>query len=73
MQIQRSTVLTGLIFAAAMSRLVPHAPNFTAVGAIALFGGATFEKRWCAVTVPLVAMVISDLLLGLFVYRLEDR
>ena len=72
MQMQRNTVLIGLIFAAAMSRLVPHAPNFTAVGAIALFGGATFKKRWCAVTVPLVAMVVSDLILGLFVYGFED-
>ena len=37
-----------------------------------MFGGATFSKRWCALAVPLVAMVVSDLILGLFVYGLED-
>jgi len=45
-------------------RLIPHYPNFTPVAAIALFGGAHFSKRWLAFAVPLMALFISDLLLG---------
>jgi hypothetical protein len=55
-------VLT-LIVVAAASRLVPHPPNVTPLAAVALFGGATFERRWTAFLVPLAALLLSDLLL----------
>jgi hypothetical protein len=58
-------VLAGLIVLAALSRLLPHPPNFSPVEAIALFGGAYFAKRSAAIWVPLVAMFVSDLALGL--------
>ncbi len=67
----RNTVLTSLIFAAVASRLLPHWPSFTAVGATALFAGAAFKTRWAAMMVPLIAMVISDFLLGLCVYGID--
>lgn len=58
-------VLAGLIAIAALTRLLPHPPNFSPVEAMALFGGAYFaSKRW-AVIVPLLAMFIADLALGL--------
>jgi hypothetical protein len=57
-------VLAGLIVAAALSRLLPHPPNFSPVEAIALFGGAYFASRQWAAIVPLLAMLISDLALG---------
>ena len=57
-------VLTGLIAAAALSRLLPHPPNFSPVEAIALFGGACFASRRLALLVPLVAMLASDLVMG---------
>lgn len=69
---RRGWLLTGLIFAAASSRLLPHAPNFTAVGAISLFAGATFVRWSAAVFVPLLALAVSDLVLGLAVYGLGD-
>ncbi len=53
-----------LIFTIAASRLVPHWPNFTAVAAIALFGGAMFTRKFLAFLVPLTAMFITDLILG---------
>lgn len=60
----RFLVLVGLILAAAASRLIPHPPNFSPIGAMALFGGACFtQKRW-AFVVPLAALCLSDLLLG---------
>jgi hypothetical protein len=55
----------GMIFLAALSRLVPHPPNFSPVEAIALFGGAYFARRSAAIWLPLVAMFVSDLALGL--------
>ena len=58
-------LLGGMIVLAALSRLLPHPPNFSPVEAIALFGGAYFANRWAAVWVPLVAMFLSDLALGL--------
>ena len=57
-------VLCTLIAAAAFTRLIPHPPNFTAVGAMALFGGAYFTNKKLAFAVPLIAMVLTDLILG---------
>jgi len=56
--------LAGLILIAALTRLLPHPPNFSPVEAIALFGGAYFASRAWAVIVPLAGMFISDLVLG---------
>jgi hypothetical protein len=55
----------GLIFAAAFTRLVPHYPNFTAVGAIALFGGTYLPNKKLAFVVPFLAMLITDAIIGL--------
>lgn len=57
-------VLVAMIAAAAMSRLLPHPPNFAPIEAMALFGGAYFASRRLAFMVPLLAMAASDLLLG---------
>lgn len=58
-------VVVSLILVAAFSRLVPHWPNFTAVAAIALFGGARFSQKILAFLVPLAALFLTDLILGL--------
>ena len=57
-------VLAAMILAAAMSRLIPHPPNFAPIEAMALFGGAYFASRRLAFAVPLLAMLASDLVLG---------
>ena len=54
-----------LIAVAAFSRLLPHPANFTALGAIALFGGVYLDKRY-AIAVPLIAMLISDYVIGFY-------
>lgn len=54
-----------LILFAAFSRLIPHGPNFTPVISIALFAGAYLQKRF-AFLIPLVAMLMSDLLIGFY-------
>ena len=58
-----STTIT-IIAVVALSRLIPHWPNFTPVMAIALVGGATLSRRSLAILVPLLAMVLSDVALG---------
>jgi hypothetical protein len=60
----RFLVLCGMIAAAALTRLIPHLPNFTAVGAMALFGGAYFSNKKLAFAVPLIAMFITDMIIG---------
>lgn len=56
-------VLT-MIFAGAMMRLVPHWPNFTPIAAIALFGGTFLKRKDLAFLIPVVAMLLSDVILG---------
>ncbi|MFA5878085.1 MAG: DUF6580 family putative transport protein [Candidatus Staskawiczbacteria bacterium] len=50
-------------------RIIPHAPNFVPIAAIALFGGAYFSKK-IALVLPLVAMIVSDLFIGFYDLRL---
>ena len=61
----RFYALAGITLAAAAMRLIPHPPNFTPVAAMALFGGACFATKRVAFLVPLVAMFVSDLAIGL--------
>ncbi len=60
----RFLFLCAMIAAAAFTRFIPHLPNFTAVGAMALFGGAYFTNKKLAFAVPLIAMFLTDLFLG---------
>ncbi|MCB0644999.1 MAG: hypothetical protein KDC44_25310 [Phaeodactylibacter sp.] len=61
-------IIAGLILLAALSRLLPHPPNFTPIGGMALFGAAYFGRKYLAVLVPLVALWISNFLLDNLVY-----
>jgi len=53
-----------LIVLAAITRLIPHPFNFTAIGAMALFSGANFKDKRFAYLMPISAMIITDLFLG---------
>ncbi|HSV44030.1 MAG TPA: DUF6580 family putative transport protein [Candidatus Bathyarchaeia archaeon] len=53
-----------LVMIGVLSRVIAHAPNFTPVIALALFGGMMLEKRQ-ALWMPLALMVISDMVIGL--------
>lgn len=52
-----------LVLLGAALRLLPHEANFAPIAAIALFG-AVYLKRNYALAVPLLALVLSDLVLG---------
>lgn len=56
-------LIVALISFAVAARWLPHAPNFSPVGAIALFSGVLFPTRH-AFFIPLAGLFISDLFLG---------
>lgn len=61
----RLITLILIIFAIAIFRLLPHPPNVSPVAAMALFGGAYFADRRVAFLVPFLALLLSDLVIGL--------
>lgn len=70
---KKQLVLIAFVLLAAIFRLFPHLPNITPITAMALFSGAYFSNKALAFIVPLLAMFLSDLILGfsgitLFVY-----
>lgn len=58
-----TVVAVGLIFVAALARLLPHPANFAPIGALALYGGAEFAGLG-GLGVALGAMFVSDIFLG---------
>jgi hypothetical protein len=66
--IPRFSVLTALILLCAFSRIIPHMPNFSPLGAIGLFGAAYFTKKWQAFFIPITATWLSDLFINNVIY-----
>ena len=70
---KKQVVILLIIVAAAIMRLLPHLPNMTPITAMALFSGVYFTNQKYAFFIPLLAMFLSDIVLGfswdtLFVY-----
>lgn len=59
--IQSTLVVGTLILLAAITRFLPHPANFTAIGAMALFGTARLNDKRLAFILPIAAMLISDM------------
>jgi hypothetical protein len=60
----RLAFVTVAILAAAATRLLHLPPNFSAVGALALFAGACIPNRLASLAIPTIAMLLTDLVLG---------
>jgi hypothetical protein len=60
----RSVLVLVMILLATASRLIPHPPNFTPIGALALIAGACSPSRLGAFAVPLSALLVSDVALA---------
>jgi hypothetical protein len=52
-----------------VARLAPHAPNVTPIAASAVFAGMMLRSRALALAVPLSAMLASDLVTGVYDWR----
>lgn len=61
----RFFIVFSVILVAALLRLLPHWPNFTPIAAMALFAGTYFDRKQYAFAIPITAMFISDLVIGL--------
>lgn len=59
-------VLLGLVLAAAIFRLLPHPANVAPIAAMALFCGCYLQDKRLAFVVPLLALLLSDLVLGFY-------
>ena len=57
-------IVPAIIIFVAITRLIPHPPNFTPIIAIGLFGGAYLKDYKLALLIPLIAMIIADTFLG---------
>jgi hypothetical protein len=61
----RFFVALSVIVVAAVLRLLPHWPNFTPIAAMALFAGTYMDKKQYAFAIPIAAMFVSDIFIGL--------
>jgi len=59
-------IAAALILMAAISRLLPHPPNFAPIASLAVFGGSVIGNKKYALILPLGALLLSDILLELF-------
>ena len=53
-----------------VARVAPHAPNVTPIAASAVFAGMMLRSRALALAVPLLAMLVSDLVVGAYDWRI---
>lgn len=60
----RQISLIILVALAVASRLLPHPLNFAPITALALFGGAHFRSKAAGLLIPLIAMLVSDFVIG---------
>lgn len=61
--------IISIIFVAALSRMIPHPTNFAPLGAMALFGGYYFTKKWQAFAVTATSWWLADLFLNNIIYK----
>jgi hypothetical protein len=60
----RAAFITAIVLASAALRIAPHPINFTPIGGLALFGGASYSSKRSALAVPLLSLVAGDIFTG---------
>ena len=71
-KLNNSFLIIFILFAS-FSRLIPHIPNFTPIGAIALFGGAYFKNKFHAFLIPISSLFLSDLIINNFFLVIDNE
>ena len=64
----KASVFTVLALVAALSRLLPHYPNFTAMGALAFYTAYSGKNLWRSMALMAGIMMVTDLVLNNIVY-----
>ena len=62
---QKSYLALGLVILAVISRFIPHPANFTPLMAMSIFAGILFTDKRFAFIIPILAMILTDIVLGL--------
>ena len=57
-------IVAGLVALGVAARLLPHEPNFTPIAASTLFAATVLRTRVLAFAVPVLAMLVSDAVIG---------
>ncbi len=60
-------IFFGLILA--LSRIIPHPPNFTPILASAIMAPLLIKDRWVGIAIPILAMFLSDIIIGFHPYQ----
>lgn len=68
LQSKKFLFITFSLVLVALTRFLPHPPNFTAVGAMAIFGGALYTSWLMRILLPLAIMFITDLVINNVMY-----
>jgi len=68
----KNKVLIGLIVVALVSRIAPHYPNFTAMGALAFYGATRIKDLWGSLALVVATMLISDIIINNVVFASEN-
>ena len=53
-----------LVVLGTLMRIAPHPWNLTPIGAVALFSGASFDRKRWSFLIPLAALFLSDIVIG---------
>ncbi len=63
--------IVALLTIGLVSRFIPHYPNFTAIGAMAIMGGAVLKNPLESIILPLAALFVSDIIINNVIYASE--
>ena len=61
-------IIVYTVIVLAISRLIPHPPNFTPILAMAVTMPMLTSDRYMAIVIPLLAMFVSDIFIGFHSY-----
>lgn len=64
----KNKVLIGLVIAALISRIAPHYPNFTSMGALAFMGANQNKSLFKIIALTFGVLMVSDLFINNFIY-----
>lgn len=64
MYISRLLIILGLVITGVASQVLPHLPNFTSIGSIALFGTYYLGSRRLLFTIVFAIMLVNDSIFG---------
>ena len=63
---KNNNIFIGLILLAGLIRLIPHPWNFTPLLAACIFSGSKIKPNGLALFMPLLAIFIGDIFIGLY-------